>query len=198
MIHYLYMNTTTARQVLEGLKKRRDDVIRRRRTLDAEFATLNRTIDGFTALCSPENDNPIESRANLEETLAFAESWIRHMPFAEAVRTALKVSSQPVTPTDVRDILIGANFPLFERSAPMISINVCLKRLVDSEEVELTEIDGKKRYRWIWEHSPAGFGPTNSLVNIRARQRAHQTTEAKKKETLGPLWKAQKDDEESN
>jgi hypothetical protein len=191
------MNTTAARQVLEALKKRRDDVVRRRRALEGEFATLNRTIDGFTALCSPENDKPPQSPANLEETLAFAESWIRHMPFAEAVRTALKVSSSPLAPTDVRELLIGAGFPLLERSAPMISINVCLKRLVESDEAEVVETGGKKKYSWIWENSPSGFGPTNSLANIRARQKARQTAEAKKRETLGPLLKAP-EDEESN
>jgi hypothetical protein len=191
------MNTTTGRLVLEALKKRRDDVVRRRRALDGEFATLNRTIDGLTALCSPENEKPPQSPASLEETLAFAESWIRHMPFAEAVRTALKVSSLPLTPTDVRDLLVGAGFPLFERSNPMISINVCLKRLVESEEAEPGETGGKRTYRWIWENSPSGFGPTNSLANIRARQRARQTAEAKKRKTLGPLLKA-REDEESN
>jgi hypothetical protein len=165
------MNLNQAKQVLEDLKKRRDSVVAERRALEEEFATLTKTIEGLEALCASDSEEAFHAPANLKETLKVAEQWIKHMPFADAVRTALKVSLSPLTPVEVRKMLESAGFPIHQRTDPMVGINVCLKRLVNADEVEMVNYEGRKAYRWIWKHAPALSRTTEVEALIRTMNR---------------------------
>jgi hypothetical protein len=182
------MNLGDYRQMLDNLRSRYLDILHRRDGLNRELTFVAKSIEGLSALCGEESGIP-DPEIPAELTNEVAKSWIKHMGFADACRSMLRIAPSGLTPPEIRDALEMVGFPIELRTNIMVSINVLMTRLVESEEVEaITREDGRKVYRWLWkgELSPTpplldryqeyekairNYGATNSLANMLERQK---------------------------
>ncbi|HTC95966.1 MAG TPA: hypothetical protein VK699_21165 [Terriglobales bacterium] len=140
---------------LDELRERYVEVWDERHQLTKEMIGLSKSIEGLSALCGEDPEiPPIDSPDEFDLVRAMAAAWLKHMAFADACRTALRiVYPTALTPSDVRGMLTLAGYPLERRTDPMVAINVCLKRLVDSEEAEVVSLpNGRKAYRWAFKN----------------------------------------------
>jgi hypothetical protein len=184
----LAMNPGDYKQVLDDLRSRYLDILHRRDRLNRELTFLAKSIEGLSALCGEESGIP-DPEIPGELTNEVAKSWIKLMGFADACRSMLRIAPSGLTPPEIRNALEMVGFPIEHRTNIMVSINVLMTRLVESEEVEpITREDGKKAYRWLWkgELSPTppmldryqeyekairNYGATSSLANMIERQK---------------------------
>jgi hypothetical protein len=67
---------------------------------------------------------------------------------ADACRKVLQASNTHRTARGIRDSLEASGYDLKQHKNHLASIHGVLKRLVDSGEVELLDMEGKLRYRW--------------------------------------------------
>lgn len=144
------MTLSKYKHTLDELRERYNDIFNKRRVMKRELYNLAKTIEGLAALCGEESNIPKPGeRVDTEAAKLMAESWLKFMPFADAVRTALRIVA-PVafTTSELRGFLSRAGYPIDAKTDPMVSLNVALKRLHDSEEVEIVDKDGRKAYRW--------------------------------------------------
>jgi hypothetical protein len=72
------------------------------------------------------------------------------MGLTDACREILKASKEPMTPTEVRDVLIKMGYDLKKYKNALASIHTILKRLGSSSGVWTTvrQKDKKVAYRW--------------------------------------------------
>src|SRR5262249_3023484 len=99
-----------------------------------------------------------------EAAKLMAASWLKFVPFADAVRIALRmVAPFPITALELRGLLSRAGYPINQKTDPMVSLNVALTRLRDSEEVEIAEKEGRKAYRWAFRNE---LRPSSSAAQI--------------------------------
>jgi len=144
------MTISKYKQTLDDLRERYMSVFQQWRQTEGDLRNLAKSIEGLAALCG-EEPNIIRPGEifDVGVSSAMAELWLKAMPFADAVRTALRIVA-PVgfTPSELRGFLARAGYPINAKTDPMVSLNVALKRLHDSEEVETIEKEGRKVYRW--------------------------------------------------
>lgn len=148
------MSKNKYKETLDELRERYNDIFHKRRAMKKELYNLAKSIEGLAALCGEEPNIPKPGeRFDTEAAKLMNESWLKHMPFADAVRTALRIVA-PVafTPPELREFLSRAGYPIYAKTDPMVSLNVALKRLHDSEEVEIIDKDGRKAYRWAYKN----------------------------------------------
>jgi hypothetical protein len=128
-------------------------LISQRKTRD-EIKGLAKTIVALSALCGeePSIDRPEEELAPDAGKL-MTESWLKYMPFVDAVRTALRmVAPTAFTTSELRELLVRAGYPVHTKTDFMVALNVALKRFRDSEEVEIASKDGRKAYKWAFKN----------------------------------------------
>lgn len=142
------------KDTLDDLRARYNDIFQQRCVMKRELSNLAKSIEGLAALCGEEPNIPKPGqRVDLEAAKLMAESWLKFMPFADAVRTALRIVA-PVafTTSELRGFLSRAGYPIDAKTDPMVSLNVALKRLHDSEEVEIVPKEGRKAYKWAYKN----------------------------------------------
>jgi hypothetical protein len=70
--------------------------------------------------------------------------------FTDAIRKCLRASLEPLTPSEVKEMLPATGFDLSGYSNPLASIHTILKRLAKTEYVEsVITKDGKTGYKWM-------------------------------------------------
>ena len=117
--------------VIEKLKLQYEDALETCRRADARATQLKAAITALEA-------------ASAEEPLVFTGS------LADACRIVLRGTTQPMSPTEVRDGVKGIGFHLssLKHDNPMASIHSVLKRLVESGDAEKIDHKDGTRYRW--------------------------------------------------
>lgn len=151
------MSQRNYKETLNELQERYRSLFQRRREMKSELYNLAKSIEGLAALCGEEPNIPKLTDTDATEVAGLlAESWLKHMPFADAVRTALRIVA-PIafTTSEIRGFLSRAGYPIDLKTDPMVSLNVALKRLHDSEEVEVVDKEGRKAYRWAYKYEMA-------------------------------------------
>jgi hypothetical protein len=168
------MEARQYKRTLDNLRERYLDVLAERNAMTIELAGLARSIEGLAALCGEEPTVPSADPHDTNLTKAMAEAWLKYMGFADACRTALKiVAPSALTTSDIREMLTRAGYPIERRTDPMVSINVCMHRLVKAEEVEPVVLEnGHKAFRWAFRNElPQGYQEGLQIWNaIRARK----------------------------
>jgi hypothetical protein len=131
-----------------------------------EKTALSKAIQTLSAVCGePANIDILGRPTATDPAKAMTESWLRYMPFADAIRTALRIISPlAFTTSELREMLVRAGYPIETKPDFMIALNVALKRLHDSEEVEIVSKDMRKAYRWAFKNElqpppPLGDSP---------------------------------------
>lgn len=167
------MTQTDYRQTLQALRERYRAILQRRREMQSELHNLAKSIEGLAALCGEKPDIPkAEDALGAEVATLMAESWLKYMPFADAIRTALRIVA-PVafTTSELRGFLSRAGYPIEAKTDPMVALNVALKRLHDSEEVEVVDKDGRKAYRWAYKYEMTPTPDEKPRIDWEARLR---------------------------
>jgi hypothetical protein len=148
---------------LDRLRGRYEELSISRREIDEESAGLAKTIEALAALCGEESDIDELQPTSLSAGRLMAESWLKYMPFADAVRTALRIIAPlAFTTSELKEFLTRAGYPVHTKSDFMVALNVALKRLHDSEEVEITSKYDRKAYKWAFKNEmtpPPGYKP---------------------------------------
>ncbi len=70
----------------------------------------------------------------------------------DAIRKAFQMYRVPLSPTDVRDALVGMGFTGSSPKNLLINVHTILRRLKEANPPELEEVkrgDGEKAYRWV-------------------------------------------------
>src|SRR5262249_45366041 len=151
------------KDTLDELRRRYAEVFRQRRAMTQELSDLAKTIEGLAALCGEKPGIP-RPEDEAEAAKLMAASWLKFVPFADAVRIALRmVAPFPITALELRGLLSRAGYPINQKTDPMVSLNVALTRLRDSEEVEIAEKEGRKAYRWAFRNE---LRPSSSAAQI--------------------------------
>ncbi len=148
------MTRSKYKETLDDLRGRYNDIFQQWHLMKKDLTNLAKSIEGLAALCGEEPNIPKPGdRVNSETAKLMAEYWLKYMPFADAVRTALRIVA-PVafTTSELRGFLFRAGYPIEAKTDPMVSLNVALKRLHDSEEVEIVDKDGRKAYKWAYKN----------------------------------------------
>jgi hypothetical protein len=176
---------------LDRLRIRYEELSIARREIDGELEGLAKTIEALAALCGEASSMNALQPTPLTAGRLMAESWLKYMPFADAVRTALRIIA-PVafTTSELKEFLTRAGYPVHTKSDFMVALNVALKRLHDSEEVEITSKDDRKAYRWAFKYEmspPPGYKPFinwEKLVSVE-KLRANVGPSSEETEPLG-------------
>ena len=143
---------------LSTFRERFNSLYEDRQNITKELISLARTIQELATLCGEEPDIP-SLGADTSPNWILINAWLGCMPFAEAIRTALRIIYPTAfTTPELREFLARVGYPLENRTDPMISLNVALKRMADAGEVVVVPKDGvRKAYQWAFknEHPPA-------------------------------------------
>lgn len=148
--------------MLATLRARYTEIIANIELEKEELASLQTTIEALSALCSEA-----PNIRQLDEVPAagriLMESWLKHMPFADAIRTGLRiVAPSAFTTSELKELLARAGYPIHLRTEPMVALNVALKRMLEAGEVEVVDKDGRNAYMWAFKNElppPPGSKP---------------------------------------
>lgn len=118
-------------EILSKLKLLYEEALETRRRSEIRVATLHAAITALEA-------------AGATEPLHFSGT------LADACRLVLRTSNKSLSPTEVRDGVVGLGFSLssLKHDNPMASIHSVLKRLVDANDAETETTADGTRYRW--------------------------------------------------
>ena len=123
----------TTRHELEQLTAQRDE-------LDAQIAKKEQLLNAVW--------NMLDAKQQGRYASDFADLEIRREGLTDAIRRILQSSKEWFTATQMKSALVGSGFDFRGyHSNPLASVHSVLKRL-KSKEVENTEIDGVKAWRW--------------------------------------------------
>ena len=156
------MSNPDYKQTLEQLRRRFNQLRDQRHAMKDEMVGLIKTIEGLAALCgeAPNIVPPIEVM-EADAGKLMAESWLKYMPFVDALRTALRlIYPNAFTTSEIRELLRRVGYPIDEKSDPMVSLNVSLKRLREGGEVEAVSKNMRKAYKWAFKNEltpPPGY-----------------------------------------
>jgi hypothetical protein len=158
------MNQPDYRAMLGNLRNRY-------RQLDAEITertvektAISKAIHTLSALCGEAPNIDVMGQPSVPDTgKLMAESWLKYMPFVDAIRTALRmISPLAFTTSELKELLTRAGYPVQTKSDFMVALNVALKRFHEQDEVEIAIKDGRKAYRWAYKNEmspPPGYKP---------------------------------------
>jgi hypothetical protein len=168
------------KQTLESLRRRYSSLRDQRRAVTAEMIGLIRTIQGLAALCGEAPSvAPLEETMEADAGRLMAESWLRYMPFVDAIRTALRIIYPTAfTTSELREFLRRAGYPIDTKTDIMIALNVSLRRFHEGGEVEIVSKDGRKAYKWAFknEMSPPPGYPGSQNIDWEALVRGINTS----------------------
>src|SRR6267154_6631618 len=100
------------KETLDNLRLRYKELCLVYRKTGEELDGLVKTIEALSALCGeyPNIDRTEEAIA-ADAGRLMAQSWLRHMPFTDAIRTALRtVAPIPFTTSELRELLTRAGY----------------------------------------------------------------------------------------
>ncbi len=160
------MTSPDYKQTLEQLRSRYNDLRDKREAMKAEMVSLIKTIEGLASLCGePPNIVPPIEVMETDAGRLLAESWLKYMPFVDAIRTALRIIYPTAfTTSELRELLKRVGYPIDGKSEPMVALNVALKRFHDAGEVEIVSKDLRKAYKWAFKNElspPPGYRAGN-------------------------------------
>jgi hypothetical protein len=141
------------RQALEAAVREYEELGRKRREIDDRLAQLSQTIGTLNRLCG------------------FAPSVFWGL--TDACRIVLRNAGHPMTPTEVRDRLLGIGVDLSKYSSGLAAIHTVLKRLRDAAEVRFVQLEsGKFAYEWARPPKSLALNETAlSRLEAKARRR---------------------------
>ena len=143
----------TYKQSLNSLRERFDHLYEQRQASSKELVSLAKTIQELATLCGEDPDLP-SLGVDISPEWILIRAWLSCMPFADAIRTALRIIHPTAfTTPELRGFLLRAGYPLETRTDPIISLNVALKRMVDAGEVLVVPKEGsRKAYQWAFKN----------------------------------------------
>lgn len=169
------------KQTLERLRDRYNSLRDQRRAVTTEMIGLTGTIQALAAMCGEAaNVVPLEETMEADAGRLVTKSWLRYMPFVDAVRTALRIIyPSAFTTSELKELLRRAGYPIETKTDFMVALNVALRRFYDSGEVEIVGKDGRKAYKWAFKHelSPTPGYPGAPSVDWEAFVRSADTSE---------------------
>jgi hypothetical protein len=184
--------TLDYRAWIKGARERLAALEQERQAIDMEMAALEQSIRAFEPLVSTP---PPSLRGALDrgvETTVAGDWLIPGLPplgvatqlgdyadigLTDAIRAAIKASTNPLEPTEIRDLIVHGGFDLSGRSNAMANIHQVLRRLVAQQELkEVPSTDGKTRFEWIGSKSVDDLG----WLKIRERPELMNTEELKR------------------
>jgi hypothetical protein len=117
------------RRALEAASREYEELGVRRREIDQRLAQLSHTIGTLTRLLG------------LTPTVPFG--------LTDAIRMVVRGGGVPMTPTEVRDRLVGFGFDMSKYANELAAVHTILKRLNDAGEVRfIPSATGKHQYTW--------------------------------------------------
>jgi hypothetical protein len=142
---------------------------------------LVRTIQGLSALCGEAPDIvPLEETMEADAGRLMTESWLRYMPFVDAIRAALRIIyPSAFTTSELREFLRRAGYPIETKTDFMVALNVALRRFHDAGEVEIVGKEGRKAYKWAFknEMTPPPGNPGSPNIDWEMLVRRTDTSE---------------------
>jgi hypothetical protein len=133
-------------QTVTDLRKRRSDLLQQKTEIEDQVEVIEQTIEALLFIGNPESKMPLWRKVN-------------QMELQDAVRAVFRRSLPlALLPTEVRDILLSAGFPVSRNL--LTSIHTTITRLKD--ELEEVPQDGRKAYRW----KSGGSTPLDSIEEI--------------------------------
>ena len=172
MYSSVYMDESTYRELMKRARTDLATAVEKRRRLlasleatEKEIAQLKRLIGGIYAYADRiDEDSELCSGEGLKE----------------AIRTALRATSEDVTISEILGILKELQFPIERHQNPLGSVYTTVTRLMTEGEVVAGESKGeKKTYRWArtqlklgqFTDSLLAVGPLVTLKDIKKRSR---------------------------
>jgi hypothetical protein len=148
-----------AKDELRSLEERREDLTRQTAENEGKIAGLIQTINAMAGLAG---EDPVPSPPGAGEVIGITDR-IRHI---------LRESGQPLSTTEIRDLLESAGCDLKGYSNPMATIHTVLRRLQEGEEIKEKhlKIDGKK-YRAFIGAVGQGRGRFMGVAVVRRKQK---------------------------
>jgi hypothetical protein len=130
---------------LRAVLERREALKAELESMSAEAARLREGVIGLAALAGVnlKKENPELFTAAIRADVGLT----------DAIRRVLKNADDALTPTDVRDSLYDAGYPIHEHKHPLASIQSVLKRLVASDQVVIAEETKTGRFVYLWAQS---------------------------------------------
>jgi len=117
------------RRALDAATREYEELGARRRDIDQRLAELGQTIGTLTRLLG------------LTPTVPYG--------LTDAIRLVVRGAGVPMTPTDVRDRLVGIGFDMSKYANELAAVHTILKRLNDGGEVRFVpRPGGKHQYTW--------------------------------------------------
>ena len=114
-------------KALHSARRRRDEIVQERETLDEELVQQSRAIAALAELLGESSDTDIG--------------------LTGATQLVIGTSKKPLTPPEIRDELKKIGYHIDHFSNPMASLHQVLKRLEDRGSIGLKYYpDGKKRF----------------------------------------------------
>lgn len=138
---------------LSELMDKRDELEEQLDTIDARIFQLREGLFGLAILCGTDTNRLAEKYPQLFPNLIPPDTGL-----TDAIRKALSTKRIYYSPVEVRDRLEDFEYDLSKYKNILPSIHTVLKRLVDSDEVETGNREGKVVYRWRSAPTP-GNGP---------------------------------------
>jgi len=183
------VSATDYNRTLEQLRRRYGELRDQRRKITAEMIRLIKIIQELAALCGePAEVLPPEQQLETDASRLLAESWLRYMPFVDAIRTALRiVYPNAFTTSELRELLKRSGYAIESKSDPIVALNVALNRFVDAGEVEITTKDEwRKGYRWAFKNelTPPPSAPWEPKIDWKAL--VHDADETSNKRASDP------------
>jgi hypothetical protein len=160
MYSYVYMDESTYRELMKRARNDLALIIEKRRALlatleetEKQIAKLKRLIGGIYAYA--------DQTRQLDDLLCAGEG------LKEAIRTALRASSQDVTISEIVGILKELQFPIERHQNPLGSVYTTVTRLMAEGEVVAGEPKREnKTYRWArTQFKQAHFADIKTVIN---------------------------------
>src|SRR5207244_9556456 len=146
---------------LRTLQERREDLARQTAEIEGKIGGLIQTINAVAGLAGEE---PVPLPPGSGEVIGIT----------NRIRNILRESGQPLSTTEIRDLLETAGCDLKAYSNPMATIHTVLRRLEEGEEIQEKhlKIDGKK-YRAFVGAVGQGRGKFMGVAIVRRKHKEH-------------------------
>jgi hypothetical protein len=132
--------TDSFKKAIEDAKKKLLRLVDQRDTIGTEIERTKNAIEALAYML----DNPDETATELADL----NEIIGPRGMTDAISRILQSTAAPLTPVEVKESLSSTGFDLTNYSNALASIHTILKRLGQTENVEVTNKDGKTAYVW--------------------------------------------------
>jgi hypothetical protein len=130
---------------IKAAQERLAAIEQQKKILDAEASALRQSIENFKNLPTMPPTSELSLTAYPPRVNRFADA---DLGLTGAIRAALIANKGSfMAPTEIRDAIVNRGFNFGDRPNPMANVHQVLHRLVDQDQAETMEKDGKPVYR---------------------------------------------------